>query len=57
MVSIGRSLRRDKAAGSTDPNVQVYPRNVTYSGYFYFLWVPTLVYQISYPRNKTVRWG
>jgi len=56
-LMVNRSLRRDKAAGSTDPNVQVYPRNVTYSGYFYFLWVPTLVYQISYPRNKTVRWG
>lgn len=52
---VNRSLRIEKKAGAHDPNVLLYPLNVTLSNYFYFLWAPTLVYQINYPRTKKIR--
>ena len=52
---VNRSLRIEKKAGDSDPNVLLYPQNVTFANYFYFLWAPTLVYQINYPRTKKIR--
>ena len=34
----------------------IYPENLTFARFFYLHRAPTLVYQPSYPRNKTVRW-
>jgi len=56
-LMVNRSLSAEKKAGSNDPNVLLYPQNVNFSNYFYFLWAPTLVYQISYPRTKKIRLG
>jgi len=36
---------------------EVFPNNVTLGNYFYFLCAPTLVYELSYPRTKTIRPG
>lgn len=54
-LMVNRSLRIEKKAGDNDPNVLLYPQNVTFENYFFFLWVPTLIYQISYPRTKKIR--
>jgi uncharacterized membrane protein YvlD (DUF360 family) len=54
-LMVNRSLRIEKKAGDSDPNVLLYPQNVTFANYFYFLWAPTLVYQINYPRTKKIR--
>ncbi len=54
-IMVNRSLRIEKKAGDSDPNVLLYPQNVTFGNYMYFLWAPTLVYQISYPRTKRIR--
>ena len=34
-----------------------YPQNITMSNLCYFWWAPTLVYQPTYPRASTIRWG
>ncbi len=31
--------------------------NVTFGRYFYFLWVPTLIYQTEYPRTDKIYKG
>ena len=56
-LMINRLLRRAKEAGDKDIAVSEYPGNVTLWNFFYFMWVPTLVYQTSYPRTKRIRWG
>eukprot|EP01116_Phalansterium_solitarium_P023464 TRINITY_DN8228_c0_g1_i1.p1 TRINITY_DN8228_c0_g1~~TRINITY_DN8228_c0_g1_i1.p1 ORF type:complete len:641 (-),score=238.70 TRINITY_DN8228_c0_g1_i1:95-2017(-) len=55
-LTVNRQLQQAKAAGSDDPDANVFPRNVTLSNYFEFLWFPCLVYQTSYPRNKSINW-
>jgi len=37
-------------------NTLTYPRNVTLMNIYYFWFAPTLTYQISFPRNKKIRW-
>jgi len=44
------------AANDDDDNNQAYPKNVTLEGFLYFLAVPTLCYQPSYPRTERIRW-
>jgi len=34
-----------------------YPNNVTFLNYLDFLMVPTLVYELEYPRTPKIRWG
>lgn len=34
-----------------------YPRNVTFSNFIDFLRIPVLVYTLSYPRTKKIRWS
>lgn len=34
-----------------------FPDNITVGNYTMFCLFPTLVYQIEYPRNKSIRWG
>ncbi|AET37854.1 sterol acyltransferase Ecym_2101 [Eremothecium cymbalariae DBVPG len=34
-----------------------FPSNITLSNYFTFTMFPILIYQIEYPRTKTIRWG
>lgn len=48
--SNGRNTKRDGQLVS-------YPDNVTFWNYFYFLCVPTLVYELNYPRTERIRWG
>ena len=38
---------------STGVNKVVFPANVGYASFFDYLLVPTLVYQLEYPRTKT----
>jgi len=58
-LMVNRMLRIEKEAGTSlnDPDVIVYPNNVTIHDFFMFLWFPTLIYQTSYPRTKNIRWG
>mmetsp|Transcript_19721 Transcript_19721/g.27502 ORF Transcript_19721/g.27502 Transcript_19721/m.27502 type:complete len:436 (+) Transcript_19721:39-1346(+) len=41
---------------SNDKSIR-YPANVTLKDYIYFLLVPTLVYQMEYPRTERIRLG
>eukprot|EP00891_Asterochloris_glomerata_P004592 jgi/Astpho2/4592/Aster-x0205 len=34
-----------------------YPENVTVAKFLYFIAAPTLVYQVAYPRTRSIRWG
>lgn len=34
-----------------------YPNNLTILNYTRFLWFPTLIYQLEYPRTEKIRWG
>ena len=51
----------DAASGSAEGDVSSsdervgYPENLAVGNYAYFLFAPTLCYQISYPRNPSVR--
>ncbi len=33
-----------------------YPHNVSIVNFTEYLWFPTLIYQLSYPRTRTIRW-
>jgi len=33
----------------------IYPENVTFGNFSCFLWMPTLVYEVSYPRTEAIR--
>jgi len=33
-----------------------YPNNVNFSSFCYFLFVPTLCYEVEYPRTERIRW-
>eukprot|EP00164_Ancoracysta_twista_P013386 GFYU01021351.1.p1 GENE.GFYU01021351.1~~GFYU01021351.1.p1 ORF type:complete len:618 (-),score=224.58 GFYU01021351.1:58-1911(-) len=35
----------------TDKSLTAYPKNLTLGNFFYFLWIPTLVYQTTYPQK------
>lgn len=56
-LMVNRALRIAKEHKEEDPSVKEYPTNVTLFNYFEYLWLPTLVYQTSYPRTTTRRWG
>ncbi|KAF6014168.1 hypothetical protein HII13_000513 [Brettanomyces bruxellensis] len=34
-----------------------FPKNLTYKNFFEYSMFPTLVYEVSYPRTKRIRWG
>ncbi|KAK9457411.1 MBOAT, membrane-bound O-acyltransferase family-domain-containing protein [Dipodascopsis uninucleata] len=34
-----------------------YPENVTLANFFDFMMLPTIVYDLEYPRTKRIRWG
>lgn len=34
-----------------------FPSNITLANFFTYTMFPTLIYQIEYPRTKTIRWG
>ncbi|NXO01084.1 DGAT1 acyltransferase, partial [Rhinopomastus cyanomelas] len=48
-------------AGTAKPNGDVghnevtYPHNLTYSNFYYFLFAPTLCYELNFPRSPRVR--
>jgi len=42
--------------GSSDEEKNVYPNNVRFWPYLYFLFAPTLVYETHYPRTKRVNY-
>ncbi|KAL7269781.1 Sterol O-acyltransferase 2 (Sterol-ester synthase 2) [Rhizina undulata] len=51
-------LRETLAFELTSPSGQVtYPMNLTLDNYLDYLLVPTLCYELSYPRTEKVRWG
>jgi len=56
-LMVNRTLRIAKAHSDDDPSVQEYPNNVNFWSYHEYLWLPTLVYQTSYPRTEIRRWG
>lgn len=47
-----RELETDLANGSTK-----YPANVTFANFLDFLFLPTLVYELEYPRTSVIRVG
>ena len=42
---------------SSSDNDRRYPNNLTMIKYTLFLWFPTLVYRVHYPRTDRIRWG
>eukprot|EP00656_Telonema_subtile_P000499 TRINITY_DN10233_c0_g1_i1.p1 TRINITY_DN10233_c0_g1~~TRINITY_DN10233_c0_g1_i1.p1 ORF type:complete len:390 (-),score=73.64 TRINITY_DN10233_c0_g1_i1:72-1241(-) len=46
MIRYARSRRSAQA---------LYPSNVTFGNFSAFLWMPTLVYEVSYPRTPSIR--
>lgn len=34
-----------------------YPKNLTISNFTLYLWYPTLIYALDYPRTRGIRWG
>lgn len=34
-----------------------YPKNLTISNFTLYLWYPTLIYALDYPRTRRIRWG
>ncbi|KAI4893276.1 hypothetical protein NFI96_019677 [Prochilodus magdalenae] len=56
-----RSLSRSLSCPSppsTDGAVHVsYPGNLTFKDLYYFVFAPTLCYELNYPRSKSVRMG
>lgn len=54
-LMVNRLLRKFKGAPefTDDISVKEYPQNITFGNFFEFLWLPTLVYQTSYPRNPS----
>lgn len=39
-----------------EPPILSYPMNLTFSNLLYFSIIPTLCYQINYPRSPSIRW-
>jgi len=56
-LMVNKALRIAKLNKDEDPSVKEYPNNVTLWNYFEFLWLPTLIYQTSYPRTVVRRWS
>ncbi|XP_054023465.1 diacylglycerol O-acyltransferase 1 isoform X1 [Dryobates pubescens] len=44
-----------KANGAVGLKVVTYPANLTYSNLYYFLFAPTLCYELNFPRSPRVR--
>jgi hypothetical protein len=40
----------------SDPNLLIYPSNLTLSNFLYFLSCPSLVYEVSFPKTNSIRW-
>jgi len=49
--------RRYRDENKISPKKHAYPDNVNWGNFIYFICAPTLIYQLSYPRNKKFRLG
>jgi len=56
-VKVNNSLSVAKSLKLSDEQVDEYPQNITLKNFFFFLWVPALIYQPSYPRIPSIRWS
>eukprot|EP00981_Chlorochromonas_danica_P016175 scaffold15944_cov248-Ochromonas_danica.AAC.9 len=51
-----RLLRSLAEVKDIEPPVLFYPDNITFINLLYFMVVPTLCYQLNYPRTESIRW-
>jgi sterol O-acyltransferase len=40
-----------------DPSLLIFPSNVNFANFIYFLSCPSLVYEVSFPLTTRIRWG
>lgn len=55
-AAINHSLRKTDREAVNLPNIVHYPNNVTLSNIYYFIAIPTLVYEENFPRTQQIRW-
>ncbi|KAK1827299.1 MBOAT, membrane-bound O-acyltransferase family-domain-containing protein [Podospora conica] len=47
----------DEMKGTATSSTRAYPQNLTAGNFYEFIGLPTLVYELEYPRTEAVDWG
>ncbi|KAG5979650.1 hypothetical protein E4U55_004919 [Claviceps digitariae] len=46
----------DELRGTASDSANAYPHNLTFLGHYQWIPLPTLVYELEYPRSETISW-
>ncbi|KAG6001132.1 hypothetical protein E4U21_004666 [Claviceps maximensis] len=47
----------DELRGTASASEQAYPHNLTFLGHYQWILLPTLVYELEYPRSESISWA